>query len=164
MINIQLLDYIKQQLAQGLSKELIQQNLISTGGWNLSDITDAFSEIGINIAPANNRKIGRINKLIFTERLISALVAFFILALFASLYFGLSIPIPPILFIIALAVSIALIFILKTIISYLKNKYGNIYPEPVYSKSSIVLSHLAKWFLIIFVIWYCMILFAMRSG
>ena len=43
MVNNQLLDYIKQQLAQGLNKETIQQNLTSAGGWNVSDITEAFS-------------------------------------------------------------------------------------------------------------------------
>ncbi len=48
MVNPQLLDYIKKQLAQGLSKETIQQNLISAGGWNLSDITEVFSTLGVN--------------------------------------------------------------------------------------------------------------------
>jgi hypothetical protein len=48
MVNNQLLDYIKQQLDQGLSRETIQQNLISDGGWSLSDITEAFSAPGIN--------------------------------------------------------------------------------------------------------------------
>ena len=48
MVNIQLLDYIKQQIAQGLSKETIQHSLASSGGWTLSDINEAFSTLEIN--------------------------------------------------------------------------------------------------------------------
>lgn len=52
MVNPQLLDYIKQQLAQGLSKEAIFTNLASSGGWNPADINEAFSAVGINISNA----------------------------------------------------------------------------------------------------------------
>ena len=48
MVNTQLLDYVKQQLAQGLNKETIQHNLASSGGWALSDINEAFSVLGVN--------------------------------------------------------------------------------------------------------------------
>lgn len=47
MNNVQLLDYIKQQSAQGIDKETIQNNLTSSG-WVLSDINEAFSALGIN--------------------------------------------------------------------------------------------------------------------
>ncbi len=45
MINTQLFGYVKQQLSQGLSREVIQQNLISAGGWSPSDITEVFLSI-----------------------------------------------------------------------------------------------------------------------
>ncbi|MFZ5438081.1 MAG: DUF4190 domain-containing protein [Patescibacteria group bacterium] len=41
--NQQLLDYIKQQIQEGVSQEIITSNLISRG-WQLSDINDAFSK------------------------------------------------------------------------------------------------------------------------
>ncbi len=50
MVNQQLLDYIRQQLAAGVSKEEIIQSLITTG-WQGQDINDAFSTIGTQIAP-----------------------------------------------------------------------------------------------------------------
>ncbi len=53
MINPELIDYIKQQLVQGMSKEAIQQSLVSTAGWSISDVAEAFSAIeGKPIAPA----------------------------------------------------------------------------------------------------------------
>ncbi len=42
MITQQLLDYIKQQLAQGISKEIINSNLLSQG-WQQQDVDEAFS-------------------------------------------------------------------------------------------------------------------------
>jgi hypothetical protein len=48
MLNPQLLDYVKQQIAQGLSKETIQNNLLSQGGWHLNDINEAFTTLGVN--------------------------------------------------------------------------------------------------------------------
>jgi hypothetical protein len=42
MINQQLLDYIKQQLQNGVSKEQIKSNLLSNG-WQESDINEAFA-------------------------------------------------------------------------------------------------------------------------
>jgi len=50
MVNTQLLDYVKQQLAQGVDKETIHHNLLSAGGWNPSDIDEAFSVMGIGVA------------------------------------------------------------------------------------------------------------------
>ena len=47
-MNTQLFDYVKQQLAQGVSKETIQNNLISQGGWKISDINEVFSALGVN--------------------------------------------------------------------------------------------------------------------
>jgi len=42
MTNQQLLDYIKQQLSQGVSREVISSNLLSQG-WQQQDINEAFS-------------------------------------------------------------------------------------------------------------------------
>lgn len=44
MVNSQLLEYIKQQLAGGLNRETLHQNLISAG-WASSDISEAFSSV-----------------------------------------------------------------------------------------------------------------------
>jgi len=90
MVNTQLLDYIKQQLAQGLSKETIQQNLISAGGWNLSDITEAFSALGndqsvslSNSARINRHLIGPI--IVFVIILAEQLLAWFLTGKFTTL-------------------------------------------------------------------------------
>jgi uncharacterized RDD family membrane protein YckC len=48
MVNTQLLDYVRQQLAQGLSKETIERNLTTAGGWTIVDISEAFSAVGAN--------------------------------------------------------------------------------------------------------------------
>jgi hypothetical protein len=54
MANQQLLDYIKQQLQQGISREIITNNLISQG-WQQSDITEAFSQTtGQNFSTQSN--------------------------------------------------------------------------------------------------------------
>ncbi len=50
MVSPQLLDYIRQQLATGVSKEEIIQALVTTG-WQGQDINDAFSTIGTQSAP-----------------------------------------------------------------------------------------------------------------
>ncbi len=44
MVNQQLLDYIKQQLQQGVSRDVITNNLISRG-WRQSDIDEGFSSV-----------------------------------------------------------------------------------------------------------------------
>jgi len=51
MVNNQLLDYVKQQFAQGISREQIHNNLISAGGWNSADIDEVFSSIDIGNVP-----------------------------------------------------------------------------------------------------------------
>src|SRR3989338_8991438 len=43
MVNQQILDYIKQQLQQGVSKETISSNLLSQG-WQQQDVNEAFSQ------------------------------------------------------------------------------------------------------------------------
>jgi hypothetical protein len=43
MVNPQLLDYIKQQLAANVSRETIKSNLIAGGGWSAQDLSEAFS-------------------------------------------------------------------------------------------------------------------------
>jgi hypothetical protein len=43
MVNQQMLDYIKQQLQQGVSKETISSNLFSQG-WQQQDVNEAFSQ------------------------------------------------------------------------------------------------------------------------
>jgi hypothetical protein len=45
MINPKLLDYVKSQIAQGTDNETIKQNLLSDGGWNSSDIDEAFKAL-----------------------------------------------------------------------------------------------------------------------
>ncbi len=54
MVNQQILDYIKQQLQQGNSKETISSNLLSQG-WQQQDVSEAFSQAtGQNIAAQGN--------------------------------------------------------------------------------------------------------------
>ncbi|MBY0294363.1 hypothetical protein K2Q08_03465 [Patescibacteria group bacterium] len=50
MVNQQLLDYIKQQLAAGTAKDAIQQALVGQG-WNVSDIAEAFAALVPQPAP-----------------------------------------------------------------------------------------------------------------
>jgi len=51
MVNQQLLDYIKQQLAAGTGKDAIQQALVGQG-WSASDIAEAFAAPVPQPAPA----------------------------------------------------------------------------------------------------------------
>ena len=58
MINQQILDYIKQQIQQGVSREQIKSSLM-TNGWQASDIEEGFNAIGsgssnIPLAPLAN--------------------------------------------------------------------------------------------------------------
>ena len=58
MINQQILDYIKQQVQQGVSREQIKSSLM-TNGWSSSDIEEGFNAIGpgspgIPVAPVAN--------------------------------------------------------------------------------------------------------------
>lgn len=58
MINQQILDYIKQQVQQGVSREQIKNSLM-TNGWQASDIEEGFNAIGsgssnIPLAPLAN--------------------------------------------------------------------------------------------------------------
>ena len=54
MVNQQILDYIKQQLQQGVSREIISSNLISQG-WQQQDVNEAFSQAtGQNITMQGN--------------------------------------------------------------------------------------------------------------
>ena len=58
MINQQILDYIKQQVQQGVSREQIKSSLM-TNGWQASDIEEGFNAIGsgssgIPLAPVSN--------------------------------------------------------------------------------------------------------------
>lgn len=50
MINQQLLDYIKQQLQQGISREQIKNFLIAKG-WSAQDIEEGFNNINTSIPP-----------------------------------------------------------------------------------------------------------------
>jgi hypothetical protein len=50
MVNQQLLDYIKQQLGQNVSKEQIKSSLMS-GGWLVSDVEEGFNAIAPQPAP-----------------------------------------------------------------------------------------------------------------
>jgi len=50
MINQELLDYIKQQTQQGVSRDVINNNLISKG-WQQSDVNEAFSQLTAQNTP-----------------------------------------------------------------------------------------------------------------
>jgi uncharacterized RDD family membrane protein YckC len=52
MINAQLLDYVRQQIAQGVNKETIRLNLTSSGGWHASDVDEVFTSLGQGVVPA----------------------------------------------------------------------------------------------------------------
>ena len=51
MVNNQLLDYVKQQLALKVSRDVITANLKGTG-WNDIDINEAFATLSITPAEA----------------------------------------------------------------------------------------------------------------
>ena len=51
MTNSQLLDYVRQRLAQNISREDIKKDLLSGGGWSEADIEHAF--VSINKSPVN---------------------------------------------------------------------------------------------------------------
>lgn len=65
MVNQQILDYIKQQLQQGISKETISSNLLSQG-WQQQDVNEAFAQAtGQNITAQvneNNFSVGDATK------------------------------------------------------------------------------------------------------
>ncbi|MBP6883961.1 MAG: hypothetical protein KBC06_01875 [Candidatus Pacebacteria bacterium] len=45
MINAELLGYIQDQIIKGVPKDLIKSNLLQSGGWSSSDISEAFKKI-----------------------------------------------------------------------------------------------------------------------
>lgn len=59
MVTPQLIDYIKQELARGTSREMIHESLMSAGGWNSENIEEAFVSLmptpmsaeGVPVAP-----------------------------------------------------------------------------------------------------------------
>ena len=65
MVNTELLDYVKQQLAQGSNKDKIIHDLSVAGGWTLADIIEAFSALGISqsvpVNPANPSPISSVS-------------------------------------------------------------------------------------------------------
>ena len=60
MINQQLLDYVKAQIAQGVNKDIIKQNLFLGGGWNSSDIDDVFKSLGTSSVPNAQNPAGAV--------------------------------------------------------------------------------------------------------
>jgi len=58
MVNTQLLDYIKQQLAQGADHDSVRNSLVTSGGWAQADVDEAFAVLGFkavsNVPPAAN--------------------------------------------------------------------------------------------------------------
>jgi hypothetical protein len=50
MINQQLLDFIKQQLSKGISKDKITSDLLSNG-WNIEDVAEGFAAITLKVSP-----------------------------------------------------------------------------------------------------------------
>ena len=69
MINTELVNYIKSELAKGHTIDAIKASLINTGGWSPSDLEEAFSAISHN-TPIGAKK----SKLIFIIPLIIVLV------------------------------------------------------------------------------------------
>lgn len=63
MINQQLIDFIKQQLQKGLTKEIISSQLISNG-WNIQEIEEGFREIEQTVQNPNNTKKRKNKKVI----------------------------------------------------------------------------------------------------
>lgn len=55
MINQQILDYIKQQSQQGISKDVIKNSLL-TNGWQVSDIEEAYTAIQAPPQPPGKKK------------------------------------------------------------------------------------------------------------
>ncbi len=56
MINQQILDYIKQQLQQGVSREQIKSSLM-TNGWQTQDIEESFAAVNFPVSPEQNPAI-----------------------------------------------------------------------------------------------------------
>jgi hypothetical protein len=54
MINKELLDYIKNAIAQGKSEEVIKESLRGAGGWSDDDLKEAFKAVTPKIAPLNS--------------------------------------------------------------------------------------------------------------
>ncbi len=52
MVNIQLLEYIKQQLALNTDREAVKRNLVASGGWSIQDIDQAFSALSSGQKPS----------------------------------------------------------------------------------------------------------------
>jgi len=70
MANQQLLDYIKQQLQQGVSQDQIKNSLMSNG-WQSQDIEDGFNIIGPSV-PVGQNPIGLIRPAMATWKIIIA--------------------------------------------------------------------------------------------
>jgi len=70
MINTELVNYIKSELAKGHTIEAIKVSLINAGGWNTSDLEEAFSAISHNTPIVAKR-----SKLIFIIPIIILLVS-----------------------------------------------------------------------------------------
>jgi len=51
MVNIEIVEYIKKQVAAGISHDVIRNNLTTSGGWLLVDIESAFDALGITTVP-----------------------------------------------------------------------------------------------------------------
>lgn len=56
MINQQILDYIKQQLQQGVSREQIKSSLM-TNGWQTQEIEESFAAVNFPVSPEQNPAI-----------------------------------------------------------------------------------------------------------
>ncbi len=85
MVNQELLDYIKQQLQQGVSQEQIRQSLIANG-WQVQDINEAFALLQVNIKP-KKRRFRKFIKVILI--VLGSLIGLIILINFLPYVFGL---------------------------------------------------------------------------
>jgi hypothetical protein len=96
MIDPQLLNYVKQQLAQNVSKEKIKTDLMAGGGWTISDIDKAFS-----VSASPNQNLSLTMKCAIAGVVLGLVIDFFIVK---GCFYGscgpevLSLPVPIILF------------------------------------------------------------------
>lgn len=86
MVNPQLLDYIKQQLSQNTTKEILKSNLKTSGGWSDEDIDSAFSVLenpGVPVKPTKRAGFRLWNPVLF---LITAYFINYALYLLSSIF------------------------------------------------------------------------------
>jgi small-conductance mechanosensitive channel len=77
MINQQLLDFIKQQLVKGLTREKITSDLLANG-WTMQDVQEAFNALTIS-TPSVQEKTHSSRKILLYLSIIILLFSFYLL-------------------------------------------------------------------------------------